>query len=244
LWHGFLTVPPPPTEGLLVARQRGTEKKREFTQEMTIATLQDIKLGSTETRQAQSQTLVFHWTPLGQDADRNWTFRVRIESVRMEMETGDNKIAYDSSQHTSAASPLAEFYKSLVGLEFQVKLSPDFKVLDAGGRKELLARIADANPQMKVIAEQILKSGSFDDLTRALFQGTPLRDIQPGDSWTESGKLGMGPVGGVTTSYRYTYVGTDGPLDKFKIDGTLSYEPGAGQGGQCGSSTAPSSAAR
>ncbi len=213
-----------------LARLRGVrlawrfEKGKPFFQEMTTSTKQKMKVQNQDINQWQTQTFVFRWTPLEQDAAGNWVCRIKIDSIKMVIEIGQNKITFDSTR-LNAGHPLADFFQTLPGLEYEVKITPDYKVSLLGGLKDFQDRLAKFSPQLKEIADQLVGSQGLAESARALFRGLPRRVIHPDESWTETDRLDMGIIGDVVSHYRYTYSGREGALDRIKGVGMMTLEP-------------------
>src|SRR6516225_10674924 len=106
------------------------KKDQPFFQTMDTETKQSMKVMGMDHTQNQKQTFIFGWTPKEQDKDKNWIVTQKIEGVKMDIEIGGNKITYDSTKDAAGAgNPLAEFFKALVGSEFELTISPEMKVI-------------------------------------------------------------------------------------------------------------------
>src|SRR5579871_6860853 len=69
----------------------------EYYQTLETTTNQTMKVMSMEVKQVQSQTFYIKWTPQDPDAKGNWVVKQRIVDVKMDIDIGGNKIAYDST---------------------------------------------------------------------------------------------------------------------------------------------------
>lgn len=201
------------------------EKGKTFYQDMSTETKQTIKVMGMDITQNQKQTFIFSWTPLEQDKDKNWVIQQKIEAVKMDIEIGGNKITYDSSKDTGAGNPLADFFKTLVGSEFKLTISPEMKVTKIEGKDEFLKKLIQQNQQMQPLLQQILNDESLKQMADPAFGVIPGKPVKKGDNWTRDTKLDMGPIGKFETSYKYTYDGKEGKLDKIKVETSVKYIP-------------------
>jgi len=212
------------------------EKDKAFFQEMRTKTKQTMKIMAMDNiTQNNDQTFIFSWTPKEQDKDKNWIIKQKIVGVKMDIEIGGNKINYDSTNPAANTSnnPLADFFKALEGSEFTLTLTPDMKVLKIDGRDEFIQRLVKANPQMEPLLKSILGDEALKQMADPAFSSVPGKAVKKGDSWDKQAKLNMAPIGTYDTTYKYTYEGKEGKLDKIKVDTTLIYKaPEANTAGQ------------
>lgn len=202
------------------------EKGKPFFQKMNTKTKQTMKIMAMDNiTQNQDQTFIFSWTPLEQDKDKNWIISQKIVGVMMDIEIGGNKISYDSTSATPSSNPLADFFKALLDSELKLTISPDMKVVKIDGRDEFIARLVKANPQMEPLLKQILGDEALKQMADPAFASVPPKPVKKGDTWEKQSKLNMGPIGTYDTTYKYTYEGKEGKLDKIKVDTVLNYKP-------------------
>jgi hypothetical protein len=203
------------------------EKGKTFYQEMTTKTKQTMKIMAMDNiTQNHDQTFIFSWTPVDQDNDKNWIVSQKIDGVKMDIDIGGNKITYDSTSSTpSAGNPLAEFFKALVGSELKLTISPEMKVVKIEGRDEFIGKLVKANPQMEPLLKQILSEEALKQMADPAFASVPPKPVKKGETWEKQSKLNMGPIGTYDTTYKYTYEGKEGKLDKIKVDTILNYKP-------------------
>jgi len=213
------------------------EKDKTFYQKMFTETKQVMKVMNNDVNQTQKQTFYFSWTPEKQDGD-TWIIKQKIEGVAMDIDIGNQKISYDSTNaKDTGANPLGEFFKALVGSEFKITLdTKTMKVTKIEGRDEFLKKLIAANPQMKPLLDQILSDKALQEMAEPTFAAIPGKEVPKGEKWKRESSLDMGPIGKYENTYTYTYEGKEGKLDKIKVETTLKYkEPtdvaGAGAGG-------------
>ncbi len=224
--------PPAKEKGQGVVLKWKFEKDRPFYQEITTTTEQAMKVMGTDVTQNQQQTFYFSWTPKEQHKDGSWVLTRKIEAVKMDMEIGGNRIKYDSTKDIGRANPLGDFFKALVGSEFEMKISPEMKVGEIKGRDDFINKLIKANPQMEPLLKQILGEDALKQMAEPAFVALPNMPVKKGQSWEpKPTTLNMGPIGSYETTYKYTYDGTQGQLDKIKVQSTLKYRAPAADDG-------------
>jgi hypothetical protein len=204
------------------------EKGKTFYQEITTDTKQDMKVMGMNIAQNQKQTFIFSWTPEQQNDDKSWVIKQKIEGVKVDIQIGGNPMSFDSTKDTGAANPLADFFKSLVGAEFKMTVSPDMKVTKIEGRDEFLKKLVQSSPQMQPLLNQILSDEALKQMADPAFAVIPNKPVKKGDTWERQTTLSMGPVGSYVSTHKYTFVGMDEKdknLAKIKVDTSLKYTP-------------------
>jgi hypothetical protein len=202
------------------------QKDKPIYQEMSTITKQSLKVMGMDVNQDQGQTFIFSWTPKEQDKDKNWVVTQKIEAIKMEIRISDNKITYDSTKDAQAIqNPLADFFKALVGSEFKLVISPDFKVLRIEGRDDFVNKLIKTNTQMEPLLKQILNDEALKQMADNAFAVLPNRPVQKGDTWDRDATISMGPIGAYKTHYVFTYEGKEGKFDKIKVASTINYIP-------------------
>jgi hypothetical protein len=207
----------------------GFKENKPFYQKMTTTTDQTMTVSSNQVVQKQKQVFGFSWTPVKFDKDKNeWVLKQKIEAVIMDIDIGNQKIAYDSTKKDQAANPLSDFFKALVGTEFTITLDmKKMEVTKLEGRKEFVDKLVAANPQMKPLLEQILSEKAMKEMAEPTFAALPGVKKKKGDSWAKKSTLDMGPIGTYENTYKYTYDGKDDKekkLDRIKVETTLVYK--------------------
>jgi hypothetical protein len=208
------------------------EKDKPFYQELTTETTQVMKIMGQDVNQKQKQTFYFSWTPEKEEENKSWVIKQKIIGVKVDIEIGGNKISYDSTNPVAAGTPLADFFKAMIGAEFAVTISPEGKVTKVEGRDKFIDGLAKANPQMKQLLEQILSDRALEQMAEPMFAAVPDKPVAKGDAWKREARLVLGPIGSYDATYDYTYEGRDKDLDRIKVAITLKYTPpGAMEGG-------------
>jgi hypothetical protein len=202
------------------------QKDKPFYQEMTTSTKQTMKLMGQDLSQTQKQTFTFSWTPKEQTKEKNWVIVQKIEAIQMEVEIAGNKVNFDSVHDASnTGNALADFFKALVGSELKITLSPDLKIVSIEGREEFIKKLVAANPQMEPLLKQILGDEGLRQMAEPTFAAIPATPVKPGSTWEKKLALNLGPIGTFDTTYKFTYEGKEGKLEKIKIDAGLTYNP-------------------
>jgi Family of unknown function (DUF6263) len=210
------------------------EKDKPFFQEMTTTTTQSMKVQGMDVNQVQKQTFYFKWTPLKQDGDK-WLLKQTIEGVKMSIDIAGNPISFDSTNPTAGGTntALSEFFKALVGSEFQITLNPKtMKVEKVEGREEFLKKLASANQQMEGLLKKILSDEALKQMADPTFGVTPTETKKPGETWQNKVTLNLGPIGSYENTYTYTYKGKDEKspkLEKIEVQVDLVYKAPTGE---------------
>jgi RNA polymerase sigma factor (sigma-70 family) len=203
------------------------EKDVPFYEERTTVTDQVMKVMGNDVRQTQQQKFFFRWMPAAKDEDDNWVLRQKVLGVILNIDVGGNKIRYDSTRKGSAETPLAEFYKNLVGSEFTVTLNKGFRVGKIEGRDHLIKKLTAANPQLVTLLPQLLSEGALRELAETPFAGLREGPVRPGHSWARKSKLDLSTFGECWNTSTYTYAGKQGKLDRIQVEIALKCQPPA-----------------
>jgi hypothetical protein len=213
-------------------------KDQPIYQEMKTETKQTMKVMGSDVNQSQEQTFYFSWTPKEQKGD-DWIIVQKILGVKMKIDIGGTKVAYDSTAAAPAGNPLADFFQKLVGSEFTITVTKDNKVAKVEGRDAFLQKLIGANPQMEGLLKQILSEEALKEMAEPTFSVIPAGEVTKGKSWERPSKLDMGPIGSYQNTYKYTYEGQTDKLDGIKVDTTVKYVPPADSAMQGGANALP-----
>jgi hypothetical protein len=209
------------------------EKDKPFYQEMRTQTNQDMKVMGMEVKQNQDQTFYFSWQFKEEDKDKNTVVTQKIEGVKLTINVAGNPITFDSTAQTTGNSPLAEFFRALVGSDFVLTLDRDNRVIRIEGRDAFLRKLTTANAQMEPLLKSILTEEALKQMADPTFGVTPPNAVAKGDTWKRESKLNLGPIGSYKGTYTYKYEGQDEKnkdLAKISVDTVLTYEPPAADG--------------
>jgi hypothetical protein len=209
------------------------EKDKPFYQELTTTANQSIKVMGQEVTQKQTQTFYFSYTPNSQDANGNWTVTQKVEGVKITVDINNQPISYDStSTAASSPSPLAEYFKLLIGAEFKLTIDKTMKVTKVDNRDEFLRKLGGANSAMEPLLKKILNDDALKQMADPTFGMIPNKEVTKGETWKKESKLQLGPIGGYNNTYTYTFDGKDANgIATIKVETKLNYEsPTEGEG--------------
>jgi hypothetical protein len=193
------------------------EKGRTFYEQMTTRTDQTMTLMGTEVKQVHKQTFVFSFTPEKQDGDR-WVLRQKVEAVKVDIDVGGSKIAYDSTDPKAEKGALGDFMQALVGTEFRVTLDRNYTVEKVEGREELLKKLTAANPLSEALIRSLLSEEALKELANPMLISVPRREVDKGDYWVRETRTDMGPVGAWVARWQYVHMGKEKGLIKLKAE--------------------------
>jgi len=204
------------------------DKAKEFYQETTTNTKQDMTVMGMDITQDQSQTFYMEWKPeKDKDKDGNWVVVQKIIGVKMTINIGGNKIAYDSTSETQPNNPLSDFFKAVKEAKFTYTISPkDMKVTKIDGRDEFVKKLSQTNPQMESFLKSILSEEAMKSMAQQTWFALPPSPKEKGETWPQKDQLKLGPVGTYDISMTFKYVG---PKDKNEVidleKATMTYSP-------------------
>jgi hypothetical protein len=224
-----------PKKGDAVTLKWKFEKDKVFYQTMSTKTVQTMKVMNNDVNQTQNQTFYFKWKVTKVESDKA-TLEQEIAGVKMDIDIGGTKIAYDSTAAQQANNPLGDFFKALVGSKFTVTLdTTKYTVTDMAGREDFIKKLVAANPGMRQLLDTILSQEALKEMAEPTFAVVPTKPVTAGEKWTKKTTLDMGPIGKYENTYEYTYekVSEKG-LDQIAVKTTLNYvqpDEKTGQGG-------------
>jgi len=205
------------------------KKDAVFFQSMTTKTEQTMNVLNNDVKQTQTQTFHFQWKVLDDPKDDKVKIEQKIIGVKMDIDIGNQKITYDSTDPKNTSHPLADFFKALVGSTFTLTLdTKTMKVTEIAGREKFVGDLVKANASMKPLLEQILSDEALKQMAEPTFAAinNGQEVSKGGQPWKRTTKLNMGPIGSYENDYTYTYEGKDDKdkkLDKIKVVTTLKY---------------------
>jgi len=204
-----------------------------FYQELKTETIQKMKVMGQEIDQKQDQTFVIEWTPRKKDSEGNYVVAQKIVGIKMNIDIGGNKIAYDSTAK-NPKNPMTDFFDQLLKQELEFHITPDLKVKDVKGRDEFVKSLGETNPQMQGLLKQILSKEALEKMAEPTWWALPPGgEATKGKGWEKKSTLDLGPIGKYDTTYNFTYDSKDSKnLDKILIKADLTYTaPGANAAG-------------
>jgi hypothetical protein len=221
-----LAVPAPAQDATLEWK---LPKGKSFYQTMSTSTTQNMKVQGSDVVQKQEQTFFFKWEVSNVDTAKNTvTLKQKIIGLKMNIDIGGSKIAYDSTaKDANTNNPLNKFFEALNDTEFTLTLNTkDMKVTNIEGHEAFVKKLTEANQQMKPLLDRILSKKALQDMAEPLFAALPGGKVSKGKEWKRTADLDMGPIGKYTTTYTYTYDGPDKDKnDKISVKTDLKYTP-------------------
>jgi len=210
-----------------------------FWQDMTTTTNQTMKVQGMEVVQTQKQTFYVQWTPKEKKDANTWIVDYKIVGVKMDIQIGGNSITYDSTaKDQQPDNPLTQFFKALVGAEFKMTVKRDDKkgiyVESVEGVPQFVAKLAQANEQLKPLLEQILNPEALKQMSNPTFAVYPKNETEWKEGkWAYDVKLNMGPIGSYDTKYTYMR-NTKDDKKKNVVDVTATMDYSAPKSGDTG----------
>jgi hypothetical protein len=166
---------------------------------------------------------------LGKNRDGDSVVTQRVDGVKIDMDIAGTAFHFDSTSANNAeASPLADFYKALVGTEFQLTVPSDARGLKVEGLGHFLHKLSEQHANLR--AQSV---ADYNQMMAVWFMAVPDKPVRGGDTWTRSSKFSVTSLQGFDATYRYTYAGKEGPLDKITVNTQLQYkvrDPGKSEG--------------
>ncbi|MBI1918425.1 MAG: hypothetical protein HYS12_27355 [Planctomycetes bacterium] len=204
-------------------------KDKPFYQTMTTTTTQNMTVTGTKVEQKQEQTFHFEWKPIKIDKDKV-TLEQKIIGLKMNIDIGGSKIAYDSTApqaNPNQNNPLNKFFEALKDAAFTITLdTKETKVTNLEGHEKFVTKLIENNPQMKPLLEKILSKEALKDMAEPMFAALPGKKQKKNDTWPRKSTLDMGPIGKYETTYTYTYAGPDKDKnEKIDVKTDLKYTP-------------------
>ncbi len=194
-----------------------------FWQKLETDTTQVMKVMGQEVTQKQNQTFYIQWTPQKGEG-KDLVVTEKIVGVKMNIDIGGNKIAYDSTDDKQASNPMSDFFNALKSLELKLVIDPtDMKVKEVKGRKEFVDELGKTNPQMKPLLNNILSEDAIKQMAQPTWGAIPKDAVKKGKTWSDTSKLNLGAIGTYETKFDYTYEGQEKNLDKIAVKTTLKY---------------------
>ncbi|MDJ0363796.1 DUF6263 family protein [Hymenobacter sp. H14-R3] len=162
----------------------------------TYAVESDQQIDAPGQKIGQSITMVSSYAVrAGAGTSKNLT--VSYDRIAMKMETMGHKLAYDSNDPGTKSSPLATM-GGLVGKSFEATLTDEGKVTAIKGAEALVNGTVDpASPNAAAMRAQLNKSLNDSTLRGDMEQSFyiyPGHAVKPGDTWSRTIKLAVGPL--------------------------------------------------
>jgi hypothetical protein len=176
-------------------------QKTETNQKMTVM--------NQTVEQKQKQTFLIQWTPKDKVGD-NYVVTQKIVGVKMEIDIGGNKIAYDSTI-ANPKNPMTDFFEQLTKDKSELTFfisAKDLKVQKVEGREDFIKGLSDINPQMQSLLKAILSAKALEKMAEPVWWAyPPTGKLDKGQTWSKTSDLDLGPIGTYKTTFDFTYKG-------------------------------------
>jgi hypothetical protein len=193
----------------------------DFIMEVHTKTQQDMKVMGQALKQSQDQKFFLSFSPRGPKG-QGWSVVQRFERFVMEIDIGGNKIAIDTA-NAPAGNDLGKLFTALVGMELDLTLDKNFKVIQVRGVDRVEAKVAAANPDTAALMKQILTEQAFKQMN-SFFQVAAPEPVKKGDRWNDEITVDMGPLGKMKQFNRFVYAGQEGALQAITASPSASFE--------------------
>jgi len=193
-----------------------------FFQEVKTDTVQTMKVQGQDVTQKQDQTFYIKWTPEKKSGD-SYVVKQQVVGVKMNIDIGGNKIAYDSTLPTDKQpkNPMTDFFSALMKQELTFTIGSDMKIAKVDVRTEFIKSLSDTNPAIKTLLDTIMSENALKSMAEPTWWAVPMSDQK---TWEKTSKLELGPIGTYVTKFTFTREGAnDAKLEKIKIDAKLDY---------------------
>jgi RNA polymerase sigma factor (sigma-70 family) len=226
------------------------EKDRPIFHEVTTDTKQTMKILNREAvQQDQKQTFVFRWTPMRRNNANDWIINQRIEGIIMDQNVAGTRLHFDSTAAVSQNNPLEEFFRALVGAETELKFGApghvewrgasdgsgglECEVMSVNGVKstpqdEYRNKLRSTQKKALQWCQKSLTADAGQEMLAWAF-AVPPKAVTPGDTWTRTSKSSVGAAGQWEATYRYTYCGAEGRLDRIRVASELRFSRPEGE---------------
>jgi|SRR5579864_1541212 len=186
-------------------------------------------VGGQSFESAMSQTIETSWT-VKSVQDGTADLSVKIDRLRLTMDTPVEKVAYDSRDGKQPAGQIGQMlgpiFEVMVGSEFTFKMNELGEVTDVKVPEKLVS-VIKSMPQLASMGGQFSEEGLKQQFTQATIV-LPKEAISRGKSWTKRVSL-PSPVGAMVLDNDYTYEGQNNQgIEKIDVKITLEVKPAEG----------------
>lgn len=201
-----------------------SKKGNVFYQELTTDTKQTMKVMGQEVKQDQKQTFYIEWT-VGEPQGKNWVVTQKIIGVKMDINIGGNKIAYDSTDDKAPKNPMTDFFEALKQADLKLTIDSDtLKVTKIDGAETLIDKLSSTNPQLQPLLKSILSEAALKQMAEPTWGAVPTSPKKKGEDWKKEYTLDLGGIGTYDTKYTYILASDDAKVAKIDIKADLTYK--------------------
>jgi len=172
---------------------------------------------------------------MGQNIDQkqesNTVVRFKVKSVKpgatvVEMTTVEFKL--DAGAGVPGIGGIAEKMK---GMTFTATLDDKMQVTKLEGYDKFLDTISDGDDNMKKLLKSILPQDTFKQMFSQTFAIAPEKPVSVGDTWKQSDKMPLGPLGEFTMKQSFKLESVTDGLAKIGLKAEMEFKPGGGGDG-------------
>lgn len=196
----------------------------------TVTTLhQGMKVNGKDLRRDDEVTLLFSVVVQKVNPDRSAVLEQKVTEVAVRNRGGPT------------AGPPAEdkFNQQIRGVAFHLTVTPQGTVTRVDDVEGLLKRLAGEDAGARKLLQPVLTEDYLKQSASEVYGVLPPRPVKGGDSWGDDQKhtIPLGPLGGLTTTRKYTYDGKDVLGDRtfdkisFEVTGSTYNPPKSGEVG-------------
>jgi hypothetical protein len=211
----IVPVMPPAAEWLQLNLQAGPP----FYAKVTSDTTQVMIAQGQQVRQTQLQTFWLQWTPHGRNDQGQARLTMKILDITMKLDIGG--VTMDEPNPMSS-SPLTALFKSMVGAEFEVTITPYGEVADVEGIETLLRKLSPLRSPFRPTA---LDHEALKQMAAPFFGFLPRQAVRPGDTWEQRGTFDLGAIGSHRVGTKYTYDGQAGRCARILVNRSFEFRP-------------------
>jgi hypothetical protein len=199
-----------------------------FVQVLETDTTQNMTVSGMKNVQQQNQVFWFKWTPKGKEGGK-YKVEQEIIGLKMDINIGGNKIAFNSGDKEQKKNPMTQFFKSLEGTKFTLTIDPEkMRVTEVQGVKKMVDRLSQVNQSMKPLLEKILSEEAVKEMANAVLEVLPPKGSDKKE-WGSKTTLDMGPIGKYERKNTYRLGEKDEKFATIKVDTYLKYVPPTGE---------------
>jgi hypothetical protein len=119
---------------------------------------------------------------------------------------------------------VTKLFERLKGAVFTVTLDPAGKLTNFQGYQEHVQKIAKEDKKEAKMFKTVMPEDTFKQGVLEVFSFLPGKPVSPGDKWTQTLRMPMGPLGAMKAVNRYTYQGKAKEGEKIDLTADMTFE--------------------
>jgi len=121
--------------------------------------------------------------------------------------------------------------EKLKGASITATLNDKMKVTKVEGYDKFLDAISGGDENQKTLLKAVMSEGTVQQMFSQTFAIAPGKPVAVGDTWTDTDKMSMGPMGDFVLKQTFKLEGVTGGVAKITSKVEMDFKPGAGGGG-------------